>query len=251
MCAQPIGERIKVPRSASYYWPRYVLYRECCSNTGRTLFSRPMRAKPDSSLKKPKNHPYNYCFSTLSTHSVTIWIVILFESIRSRSAGQGFDLVIASAGLLFQLIHLTSAISRRSYDCRRHIRSTISRFSFVVPSLTRHSYNDFESVHRTSGRGALGRKISWIVALIAAAISNPWVIAYSSEANTLRVARLHLTEDQWRILALLLPSVSVIENPIWLDRSLLSANDESVKATSRSELFSSRSKCNPLTGFSF
>ena len=35
---------------------------------------------------------------------------------------------------------LTSAISWRPYDCRRHIRSIIKRFSRVVRSLTRQSY---------------------------------------------------------------------------------------------------------------
>jgi hypothetical protein len=98
--------------------------------------------------------------------------VILFESIKSRSARQGFDLVIASAKLLSPLIYLTFAISRRSYDCRRHIRLTISCFSCVVPSLTKQSYNDFESVYKTSSKGALKRKISWIIALTAVAISN-------------------------------------------------------------------------------
>jgi hypothetical protein len=37
-------------------------------------------------------------------------------------------------------------ISLRSYNCRSAIISIIRRFSCVLPSLTKHSYNEYESV---------------------------------------------------------------------------------------------------------
>src|SRR6266571_3723113 len=81
----------------------------------------------------------------LSTHSVTYSLTI-FMSIKSFSAWQGFNFVIASTGLLPPSIHLISAISLLLYDYHKHIRSTISRFFCVVPSLTKQSYRDFELV---------------------------------------------------------------------------------------------------------
>jgi hypothetical protein len=132
-------------------------------------------------------------FSILSTYSVTLNLTI-FVSIKSFSAWHGLDFVMASAGLLLPLIHFTSVISLLSYDCRRHIRSTISRFSCVVPSLTKQSYKDFESVQRISGSEI--HRIFLIVNLIAAPILNPYTIPYSSDAKTLRVTLLHLIDDQ-------------------------------------------------------
>jgi hypothetical protein len=73
-------------------------------------------------------------------------------SSRSLSAFEGLFFIIESAGLESPLIHLTSAISLRLYAWRRHIISIIRRFSYVVPNLTRQSYNNLESVQRTSGR---------------------------------------------------------------------------------------------------
>ena len=69
----------------------------------------------------------------------------------------------------------------------------------MVPSLTRHSYSDFESVQTTSRR-SIPSALS-TVDLTDAPMSNPWAIPYSSEARTLLVTRLHLVDDQWRIFA--------------------------------------------------
>src|SRR6266702_6880552 len=88
----------------------------------------------------------------LSTHSVTYSLTI-FVLIRSFNAWQGFNFVMASAGLLPPLIHLISTISFLLYNYCRHIRLTISRFSCVVLSLTKRLYKDFKSVQRmTSSR---------------------------------------------------------------------------------------------------
>src|SRR6266702_3451015 len=83
----------------------------------------------------------------LSTHSVTYSLTI-FVLIRSFNAWQGFNFVMASAGLLPPLIHLISTISLFLYNYCRHIRSTISHFSYVVLSLTKQLYKDFELVQR-------------------------------------------------------------------------------------------------------
>jgi hypothetical protein len=78
----------------------------------------------------------------------------------------------ASARLVFPSIHLISAISLCSYNCRKHMRSTISRFSCVVPSLTKQLYSDFESVQSVIS-SCLSCRILSMVVLIVAAMSNP------------------------------------------------------------------------------
>jgi hypothetical protein len=87
----------------------------------------------------------------------------------------GVDFVIASAGLSFLSIYRISVISLRLYDCRSAMISIIRRFSCVVPSLTKHSYNEYESVQTTIG--VCGNPscsvIILIVVLIAMAISTP------------------------------------------------------------------------------
>jgi hypothetical protein len=66
-----------------------------------------------------------------------------------------FDFVIAFARFELPLIHLTSTISLCLYACRRHIISIISRFSCVIPNLTRHLYSDLEFIQKTSGKSIL------------------------------------------------------------------------------------------------
>ena len=159
------------------------------------------------------------------------------------SAWFGVFLVQASAGLSFPLIHRTSLISRFSYDSRSDMISIISLFSFVVPSLTRQSYRDFESVQITIGIGGISKfRTTWLsVALNAMALSNPLTIPYSSLARTLLVTRLHLTEFQCTILPWIskLSPFSVrcsvartIRNPSCELKSLLFAKAPSVKMNS-------------------
>src|SRR5438045_1826426 len=128
------------------------------------------------------------------------------------SALHGFSFVIASAGFLSPWIQRISEISLRSYDCRRHIKSTINRFSRTVPSLTRHSYSDFESMQIVSGMFPWHRQASiWSrVDLIVEAVSKPKESAYNSEAKTLLVMRRHLIDCQWMMFALLCASASMI-----------------------------------------
>jgi hypothetical protein len=115
-------------------------------------------------------------------------------SIRLIKALQSFDFVIASARLMFSSIHLISAISLLSYDCLRHIRSIIKRFSFVVSSLIKQSKRDFESMKRINDKEICS--IRSMIDLIIASTSKSLIIAYSSIANTLLVIRLHLIDDQ-------------------------------------------------------
>jgi hypothetical protein len=70
------------------------------------------------------------------------------------------------------------------YNCRKHIRSTISLFSCVVPNLTKQLYSDFKSVQKRSER-VLIRKIILSVNLIIALILKLYAILYSLDARTL------------------------------------------------------------------
>ena len=79
------------------------------------------------------------------THSFTFNYNI-FVLISRLRAFEDFDFVIASARFNSPLIYLTSAISLCLYAQQRHITSIISRFSCVIPSLTKHLYNDFEFI---------------------------------------------------------------------------------------------------------
>ena len=186
----------------------------------------------------------------LSTHLIT-YSLIIFMSIRSFNAQQGFNFIMASAKLLPPSIHLISAISLLSYNCHKHIRSTISRFSCVVPSLTKQSYKDFKSVQRVIS-SRLSCRIFSIVALIAAPVSNLWAILYSLDTKTLCVTHLHLINDQQRMLALLSLSISVIIKPIQENRSWLLAKDKSIKIINLREslLILSWTKRSPREGLS-
>ncbi|KAF1976616.1 hypothetical protein BU23DRAFT_455219 [Bimuria novae-zelandiae CBS 107.79] len=61
--------------------------------------------------------------------------------------------------------------------------SIIRRFSFVVPSLTRHSYSEYKSVHITSGIDDRPRRSVIILSVVKIAI-----------AMTLLVTRLYLVK---------------------------------------------------------
>ena len=95
--------------------------------------------------------PYlRFTYSSTSNCSVFVSISRLraFEDLE-------FDFVIAFIRFDLPLIHLTSAISLRLYAQQRHIISIIRRFSCVIPNLTKYSYNNFESVQRTSSKSIL------------------------------------------------------------------------------------------------
>ena len=118
--------------------------------------------------------PVLACFMLAhSTHSVVL-ILMRLVSIRVFWADEGLALVMESAGLWCPWIYFTSVISRRLYDWRKLITSTISRFSSMIPNLTRQSYRDFESVHRISKTAGLS--IFPSVAFITAPMSNPCAI---------------------------------------------------------------------------
>lgn len=126
-------------------------------------------------------------------------ILISFVLIRSVSALFGDAFVNASAGLSLPLIQRISEISRLSYDYLNAITSIIRRFSFVVPSFTRHSYREKESVQITKGTGGSRSWsiINFKVVTIDRPISKPATMLYISEASTLLVTLLHFTELQW------------------------------------------------------
>ena len=59
------------------------------------------------------------------------------------------NLVIALARLSFLSIYQILVISLCLYDCQSAMISIMRRFSFVVPSFTKHLYNEYKSVQRT------------------------------------------------------------------------------------------------------
>ena len=157
----------------------------------------------------------------------------LLESIRSWRLVPGLSFVIASAILILPLIQITQVISQCLYTCQRHMILIMSRFSCVVPNCTKQSQSDFELIQTIRSIGLLS--ICSIVDLITIAESNPKLIVYSSDASTLQVTLLHLTKDQWIILALLFLSATATTWPIWEDKSWLFAKDKSVKTTTQRE----------------
>lgn len=186
--------------------------------------------------------------SSLSTHSwlsKLMALVLLF--IRSLSAVEHLAFVIASAGLYSSLIQYTCVISHLSYSWGRHIRSIIYLFSLVVPSFTRHSYRDLESVHII--RGICMPKIFSTLYFMVAPELKLFTIAYSSIARTLIVIFLHFVEDQWRIFARFSLSASTIAKPIWDERSLFFAKDESAKTIIFNDFISSLTNFNHLDAF--
>jgi hypothetical protein len=99
----------------------------------------------------PYIHPYSR-----STHSSTSNCNIFVSISRLRAFEDlEFDFVIAFTRFDLPLIHFTSTISLCLYACRRHIISIIRRFSCVIPNLTKHLYNNFESVQRTNSKSIL------------------------------------------------------------------------------------------------
>ena len=146
--------------------------------------------------------------SVLACFILVVLMLIRLFSITFFKVDEALALVMDSAELWFPWIHLTSVISRRSYDWRKIITSIIRRFSFVVPSLTRQSQKDFEFVYRMS------RKTDFSIfpndAFITAPMSNPFAIPYNSAARTLCVTRLHFIEDQCMMLVLLVASAKQI-----------------------------------------
>ena len=131
--------------------------------------------------------------SPLSTHLVTCSLII-FILIRSLIAQQGFNFIIVSIGLLPPLIYLISAISLLLYNYYRHIRSTISYFSYIILSLTKQLYKDFKSVQRITSSHSNCRIFS-IVTLIAVLVSNLQAILYNLDAKTLYITYLYLIDN--------------------------------------------------------
>ena len=135
----------------------------------------------------------------------------------------------------------------------------ISLFSFVVPSLIKHSYKEKESVQTTIGMWATRSQVVtiWSVDEIAIAISIPAVIAYSSEARTARVTLLYFIELQWirfpasSKLPLLGDSFPrTITQPIYKLKSALLAKEPSTKMQSFALVKSNSTNRRPRSIFS-
>jgi hypothetical protein len=168
------------------------------------------------SIVSISHYPWFFLFVARSTHSV-ISRLMLFVTITVFNVDDVFVLIMKSIELLLLWIHLISIISRLSYDWRRLMTSIIRRFSWVVLSLTKQSYRDFESMQRISEM--LISNILLNVLLITTSMSKLWVISYNSAISTLRVTRLHLMNDQCMILTWLFESARHMTYSIWDERS--------------------------------
>jgi len=129
-----------------------------------------------------------YYLLTYPSTRTRIWLVE--TKVSSTLLGKAF--VIVSAGLSRLLTYRISYSSRRSYNCRRAIMSIINRFSFVIPSLTRHLYKEYKSVYTIIGTASSSScSITFaIIELIAYAKSALATILYISDASTLLVTLL-------------------------------------------------------------
>ena len=110
--------------------------------------------------------------------------------------------------IVFFLIHLISVISRLLYDWRRLMTSIISRFSLVISSFIKQSYSDLLSmqiINRTSDPSVFE-----MIAFRTVFKSNSWAKTYNSKTKTLLIIRLHLMNDQWKILTVSVESTKQI-----------------------------------------
>ena len=68
-------------------------------------------------------------------------------SISLYNTSHPLSLIITLAKFLSPLIHRISTISRRLYNYLKHKISIISRFSYIISSLTRYSYKNCKSIY--------------------------------------------------------------------------------------------------------
>ncbi len=159
------------------------------------------------SLWKWYNRLY-FWFSSLSTQSL-VFRLMIFVSTNLLSVWHELFFVMTSTELNSSSIHRIFAITLRSYDWRRHIKSIINRFSDVEPSLTRQSYSDLESVSSIIDKEKIFQ-IRWMIDLMTESTSNSYVIAYSFAASTLLIILLHFVKNQWMMFALFRSSIKQI-----------------------------------------
>ncbi len=122
--------------------------------------------------------------------------MILFVDTNIVNAVFGSFLMNISAGLSWPLIHLSSDISRLSYDSWNDMMSIMSLFSVMFPNLTKQSYNDLESEQITIGIRAIPNILVIYVRVVLSAmpLSKSVIILYNSLTRTLRMTRLHFVD---------------------------------------------------------
>jgi hypothetical protein len=108
-------------------------------------------------------------------------MLIVLKSINVFKIENVLLLIMKSIELLMSCIHFTSMIFRRSYDCCKFMTSIMSRFFYVVSSLIRQSYNDFNSMQ--SMKDTKRSRIADNVALRTASRSKSWASEYSLAAE--------------------------------------------------------------------
>jgi hypothetical protein len=127
-----------------------------------------------------------------SIYSIACDLILFVSRNCFKTIETPFLFVKVLAGLVSPAIYFISAISLYLYNYRKYNILIIRRFSYVVLSLTKQSYSDFELVQNTSSKLIL--KILSIVALIVLIISKPSTIVYSSEASMLLIILLYFIE---------------------------------------------------------
>ena len=130
-----------------------------------------------------------------------------FQSRRKFDLNHEIDEIVIVVDL-FDFRHFSSFIRLSQI----HYIDHQSFFFCVVFNLTKQSYKDLKLMQKM--KKIFDCKIFVNVALITISISNSCVIAYNSTINTLRVIRLHLTNDQCKKLILLIESIKQITNSI-------------------------------------
>jgi predicted methyltransferase len=127
-----------------------------------------------------------------------MFMLIVLMSISVFKIENVLILIMKSIELLISCIHFVFVIFRRLYDCWKCMTFIMRRFFCVVSSLIKQSYNDFESMQKT--KNTKRSKIANNVTLKVASRSKSWANAYNFVARTLRVTRIHLTDDEWTML---------------------------------------------------
>ena len=124
---------------------------------------------------------------------------------------------------------------------------TISRFSYIILSLTKQLYRDFKLVQRVINN-YLSYRIFLIVNLIITLVLNLQTILYTLVTKTLYITYLYLIDNQQKILALLFLFISIIIKLIQDKRSQLLVKDKSINIISLRVLILSYIKQSPQEG---
>lgn len=133
-----------------------------------------------------------YFIFAYSTYFVVL-ILTQLVSITVFKANKTLTLVMKSTELWCSLIYLTLTILYCLYNWHKLIIFIISYFSYIVSSLTKQSYKDFEFIHKISE--TTNFSIFPNITFTTTSISNLYAILYNLADKTLYINYLHFIED--------------------------------------------------------